>query len=193
MQRKLVTVSEYARLRGLNRSTINRQVRSGQIPTVTGKIDPLLADRAREQNLDQTRREQAARRKADAQKDKRAARVAVHRAPVVDDSNDSAAAVVRDLADDAVYRERLATLRRIVGCDQQTTFARVAVKMGCSREQAFALGSWFGCQPCLVTDIHDADLENVRLFPSPSDEEWRDALGDFDIDAADMLFTRSTV
>ena len=56
MQRKrgkdLLTAAEYARLRGLNRSTISRQIRSGQIPTHEGLIDPTEADRARERNLD---------------------------------------------------------------------------------------------------------------------------------------------
>jgi hypothetical protein len=55
MQRKneqTLSISEYARLRGLNKSTISRQVKSGQIPTRDGRIDPVAADQARERNLD---------------------------------------------------------------------------------------------------------------------------------------------
>jgi hypothetical protein len=62
---KLITPAEYARLRGLNRSTICRQIASGAIPTVGGLLDPRAADTAREKNLNGIRREQAARRKAE--------------------------------------------------------------------------------------------------------------------------------
>ena len=68
MQRKngkLISPAQYARLRGLNRSTVSRQIRDGKIPTVGGLIDPRAADSARETNLDGTRKEQAARRKAE--------------------------------------------------------------------------------------------------------------------------------
>ena len=66
MQRKngkLITPAEYARLRGLNRSTISRQVAEGKIPTVDGLIDPAAADQGRERNLHQGRRAQQAERK----------------------------------------------------------------------------------------------------------------------------------
>jgi hypothetical protein len=62
---KLITAAEYARLRGLNRSTISRQIASGAIPTVDGLLDPRAADLAREKNLNGVRKEQAARRKAE--------------------------------------------------------------------------------------------------------------------------------
>jgi len=51
MKQNLVTISEYARSRKLNRSTIWRQVRSGAIPVRDGKIDPKEADRARRNNV----------------------------------------------------------------------------------------------------------------------------------------------
>jgi hypothetical protein len=62
---KLITAAEYARLRGLNRSTISRQIAAGAIPTVGGLLDPRAADLAREKNLNGIRKEQAARRKAE--------------------------------------------------------------------------------------------------------------------------------
>ena len=62
-KQKLISPAAYAKKRGLNRSTISRQVASGAIPTVGGLIDPEVADAARDRNLSQTRREQAASRK----------------------------------------------------------------------------------------------------------------------------------
>lgn len=46
----------YARLRGLNRSTVSRQIRDGKIPIHNGMVDPAEADLARENNLDAGRR-----------------------------------------------------------------------------------------------------------------------------------------
>lgn len=60
---KLIGPAEYARSRHLNRSTVSRQIRDDKIPTVGGLIDPAAADRARELNLNQTRRAEAQRRK----------------------------------------------------------------------------------------------------------------------------------
>jgi hypothetical protein len=48
----LVTPNKYAKLRGLNRSTISRQIRAGKIRTHDGLLDPKEADRDRRQNLD---------------------------------------------------------------------------------------------------------------------------------------------
>lgn len=48
----LVKPATYAKLRGLNRSTISRQVAQGKIPVHGGLIDPAEADRARHNNLD---------------------------------------------------------------------------------------------------------------------------------------------
>ena len=68
MQRKngkLISPAQYAKMRGLNRSTISRQIRDGAIPVHNGRIDLKEADIAREKNLNSTRREQAARRKVE--------------------------------------------------------------------------------------------------------------------------------
>lgn len=61
MQRKgkLISAAEYARQRGLNRSTICRQIQLGKIPTHDGLLDGTEADRARDRNLDVTRRRKA--------------------------------------------------------------------------------------------------------------------------------------
>jgi len=51
-----LTQTQYARRLGLNRSTVSRQVRDGIIPTdKSGLIDPVVANRARAANLDQSR------------------------------------------------------------------------------------------------------------------------------------------
>jgi hypothetical protein len=50
----LMTQAEYARTRGLSRTLIKKQMKSGIIPTVGNKIDPEAADRSREENLDPT-------------------------------------------------------------------------------------------------------------------------------------------
>jgi len=47
-----ITPAAYARLRGLNRSTISRQIQSGVIKTIGGMIDVDQADRDRRNNLD---------------------------------------------------------------------------------------------------------------------------------------------
>src|ERR1017187_8507253 len=48
---ELISPAEYARRRGLNKSTISRQIAAGQILLVNGKINPVAADAARAENL----------------------------------------------------------------------------------------------------------------------------------------------
>jgi hypothetical protein len=55
---KLVSPASYARSRGLNRSTISRQIGAGKIPTIGGLVDPKAADAARQRNLSGARRGQ---------------------------------------------------------------------------------------------------------------------------------------
>ncbi len=55
----LITPAAYARLCGLNRSTISRQIRDGKIPDHDGLIDVAEADVARERNLDVRNRRNA--------------------------------------------------------------------------------------------------------------------------------------
>lgn len=51
--KRLMSQSEFARARGLNKSTIAREVQRGAIPlSRDGKIDPEVADAARRNNLD---------------------------------------------------------------------------------------------------------------------------------------------
>src|ERR1039458_6977759 len=135
----------YARLRGLNRSTVSRQIRDGKIQAPGGMIDPAAADRARAENLDGIRHAQATARKVE-----RAAKAAttpnelirsvaakcwktpeekpappVHR-PAVASGTEAHAAVV-------------AVLRRIVAPTEVLRFAAVALRLGCSASQAYSL------------------------------------------------------
>src|ERR1039458_6156297 len=73
--RKVVSPAAYARSRGLNRSTISRQIREGKIPTIQGMIDPDVADLARQTNLDAAKCGDEALRKAQRDATKRAATV----------------------------------------------------------------------------------------------------------------------
>jgi hypothetical protein len=93
---------------------------------------------------------------------------------------------------DEVYQERLRVLRAIVAPDQQLWFAGKARQMGASPELAYALGSWYATQPCLQIEVDDSDLESLDNFPAPALKEWRQELGDFDIEAADALVTKFT-
>jgi hypothetical protein len=56
----LIRPAEYARLRGLNRSTISRQIGDGIIPVHNGLLEPAEADLAREKNLDVGKRRRTA-------------------------------------------------------------------------------------------------------------------------------------
>ena len=56
----LIRPAEYARLRGLNRSTISRQIGDGIIPVHNGLLEPPEADLAREKNLDVGKRRRTA-------------------------------------------------------------------------------------------------------------------------------------
>jgi hypothetical protein len=52
----LITPAAYARMRGLNRSTISRQIKTGAIKTCNGLLDPIEADRDRKNNVDSSKR-----------------------------------------------------------------------------------------------------------------------------------------
>jgi DNA invertase Pin-like site-specific DNA recombinase len=169
---KLITPAEYARLRGLNRSTIGRQIAEGKIPTADGKIDPVAADRARDRNIDQGRREQAARQKARrAKKPIPLAVQPIRRALTAADKG----AVVD-------------TLQQILAPEEILRFARVALRAGCSSQQAYVLATWFSVQPTMNLDgVEVEDLCNG--FEDPTDDAWREVLGkDFDFDSADAKY-----
>jgi hypothetical protein len=79
-------------------------------------------------------------------------------------------------------------LRRIAAPLEVLGFARVALRAGCSPEQAYVLAGWFAVQPTLnLSEITSDDLVDVD-FPEPTEEQWKNLLGgDFDFDAAGEL------
>lgn len=79
---ELITQAEYARRRGLNKSTVSRQVRDGIIPTHGSRrlIDPAEADDARATKTDPTR----GRRKSAAPSKKPASKPKQQKAPEVE-------------------------------------------------------------------------------------------------------------
>lgn len=53
---KTMSQSEYARRAGLHSSTVSRAVKAGRIPTIDGRIDPEVADRALRDGTDTAHR-----------------------------------------------------------------------------------------------------------------------------------------
>ncbi len=51
-KQELITQAEYARRKGVSRTTISKHVKSGKITLVNGKIDPVMADKQLKANLD---------------------------------------------------------------------------------------------------------------------------------------------
>lgn len=165
MQRKrskdLLSPAEYARLRGLNRSTISRQIRAGQIPTHDGLIDPTEADGARERNLDPAKRVAAKMRRQRA--------ITANRATAEATQKGERSAVV-------------AALTEIANPSAALEFACACRRMGLSQVQACAVGQMYSRMvlECLSP-------EEVIELPEASEEQWLEALGSFDIDEADRL------
>jgi hypothetical protein len=155
---KLISPAAYARRIGVNRSTISRQIARGKIPTIDGLIDPGAADKARDRNLDQVRRQTFAQRRITAQHAKR---------PVLVEALNLLAAPAEVLA-----------------------FARVALRIGCTAQQAFVLGTWYSCQPALALPVEPVDLDG---FEEVTPLQWRKLLGaDFDVAAAQEAYEIAT-
>ncbi len=51
-QEELISQAQYARCKGVSRTTICKHVKSGNITLVNGKIDPVIADQQLKANLD---------------------------------------------------------------------------------------------------------------------------------------------
>jgi hypothetical protein len=185
---RLINAAEYARMRGLNRSTISRQIASGAIPTVGGLLDPRAADLARERNLNGVRREQAARRKVEQEAERRPTmEIPKSRKRTGTDGH-----LVQASTDPDVRAAVADTLRRAAAPEEILTFARVALRAGCSKLQAFILATWFSLQPALIA-FENLDTEDLNSFEQPSETQWYDLLGkDFDLNGAEDELDRLT-
>ena len=170
MQRKatgnLITAAAYAKLRGLSRSTVSRQVRAGQIPTRNGLLDPIAADTAREKNLDPARRAGAELRKRNRPPERREA-----------DPHEG----------DSSGREvRIDALAEVTAVREVLAFAGDCVRMGMSKVQACAAAQLYSIHAGeAMPDIECDDYDDRFVDPTPDD--WRRLFGDFDIAAADAL------
>jgi hypothetical protein len=84
-------------------------------------------------------------------------------------------------------KARLQVLREIAAPFELLVFGRVALRMGCSPEQARALAMWYSTAPALaLKDICSEDLEGLFIDPSP--EQWVGAIGEIDFDASNCLY-----
>jgi hypothetical protein len=172
---KLITAAAYARLRGLAKSTISRQIRRGQIPvSAEGLLDPVAADRARERNLDQSKRLGAELRKRSLppRGNRKADAAAAPPAAGVDEP-------------DLTHQARVDVLAEIAAPSEVLLFALACVHLGCSRELACAMAQLYSAWPALALD--DVSPEDLEGIAEPSPDEWRRALGRFDMQAADQL------
>jgi hypothetical protein len=84
------------------------------------------------------------------------------------------------------------TLRRVAAPEEILTFARVALRAGCSKLQVFILATWFSLQPALIA-FENLDAEDLNSFEQPSEAQWYDLLGkDFDLNGAEDELDRLT-
>jgi hypothetical protein len=172
---KYITPSAYAKLRGLNKSTVCRQVKSGQIPVNSeGRLDPVAADRARERNLDPSKRlgAEARKRNPPPRGDRKADAVAGPPAAAVDEQ-------------DRTHQTRVDVLKEIAAPPECLMFALACLHLGCSRELACALAKMYFTWPALA--LEDLDPEDLDGITEPSSDEWQRELGRFDVEAADAL------
>src|ERR1051325_1226832 len=159
----LVTPAAYAKLRGLARSTVSRQIREGKIPTRNaGMVNPAEAERARSLNLDARRRQQAK-----ARKQRRAMGTSTG-------SGSSPKSPIPTAAADPEIEETSHTvaveiLRIVAAPSEVLQMARVALALGCSREQAYAAGLWHACQAALAVDKVTCD--DLAGFEEPKPEQ----------------------
>jgi hypothetical protein len=170
MQQEGLTPAQYARLRGLNRSTVCRQIAAGVIPTMgDGMIDPKAADAARERNLDPCARERAAVRKA---------------------NRPAGIAPSSGVAPSGETTRRI--LLQISGPEAVLGFARLALRAGCTPLQSYILGNMHGVRSALALD--SVDPMDLGDLPEASETQWAELLGrDFDFERADVEEDRITL
>jgi hypothetical protein len=177
---QLIKPSAYAKLRGLNKSTVSRQVAAGVIPLHDGLVDPVEADASRDRNLCHSHRA-AAKFKKDMCGAPTAEVVpaVVPAAPV--DRVDRASAERAGMA---------SVIRRVTAPAEVLKFARIAIAMGCTPVQAFVIANWFAQLPALAIDeLTDADLNTLA---EPSEAAWRQLLGrHFDFECAWVLHDKA--
>jgi hypothetical protein len=129
----MVTPAAYAESRGLNRSTICRQIRAGKIPTHNGFVKPSEADRARRENLSEPRGGGRRKQKAD-------------REPI-------------NFQED-FWVGALAQMNQLRSPEKCGVIAELAIAYGCSAWQAWALATVWHVMIALwgvPEEYHDTD------------------------------------
>lgn len=131
--RSLIKPAEYARLRGLNRSTISKQIAAGVIPAHEGLVDPVEADRARDRNLNYAKRRNVPLVLP-------SPTVLAGEAGGYPARSGSGTPARGRLEGAPLLAYRLRTFGAV------TDTARFALRIGCTPEQVVLLDRWFGRQ-----------------------------------------------
>ena len=84
-----------------------------------------------------------------------------------------------------MHQARLDVLIEITAPSEVLMFALACLHLGCSRELACALAGLYSAWPALA--LGDMDPEDLDAIAEPSPDEWRLALGGFDVEQADAL------
>jgi hypothetical protein len=89
------------------------------------------------------------------------------------------------------YQAILDALRRITAPDAVLRFAAVALRAGCSAEQAYVLATWYSCLPSL--ELSEVDGDDLADLSEPTHAQWAGLFGpDFDLHSAESEFDRVT-
>lgn len=198
---KLLSISEYARLRNLNKSTISRQIADGKIPTRDGRIDPVEADTARTRNLSSCKVEAATlRKRARAQASPRRARVEPYPVRAQNRALDLSVATAERAAPsvESVLRAILAWRDRLPGLFHRMGAPHGVALMSAEVLEALLLtvtGTMYGPIPgpmdfaAIAADLNIPEVELKSIYGSQC-EPWSDALLSFfdgDLHCADEL------
>jgi hypothetical protein len=136
----LITPAAYAKGRGLNRSTVCRQIAKGAIPTHDGKVDPAEADEARRNNLSILR----GRRKAIQEPD--------------------VGAILERFLLDAFHDGQRSTVQALTRAQNVQVIAETGLALGCSFQQAVLMATWYGVWLATWT-VSDDEFDSLRIQP----------------------------
>lgn len=179
-----ITKSEFADQLGCARSTISALVSKGLPVCPDGKVDGERALRwivksvsgARGGWFAGRRGEGVLERAQGLLRGRKATRRPAGGTPNVSESADS------------IHAARVQLLEQIATPAEVLKFGRVALRLGCTPEQAYALAVWYACQPCLAVDGIEAEEFTPERFPEPTRAQWTETLGAaIDFDAANEL------
>ncbi len=129
----LITPAAYAKLKGLNRSTVCRQVQRGVIPIHDGLVNPTEADRCRVEGLHIRGRNTLRQRR-----ERMAAEPPAELVPP-----GTTLVQVCDLRRRSYRDGQLATISDLRRPQNALTIAEVGLSLGCDLRQAVTLANWY--------------------------------------------------